>query len=376
MAEQSSRVPSFDDLLTPFQIKGITLRNRFIMPGMQRGWCENGAPNAEMPEYYRKRVRGGIAMVISESCAIDHPTATTQPTACRLNAATVDAWARCIDAVKGAGGEMLLQLWHEGALSKAKEDLTLSPSGTAYPGQTHGRAASSFDLSELKDAYVRSSLLAQQAGATGVEVHCAHGFLLDQFLWPLTNLRGDAYGGPAIARRARFPAEIISAIREACGANFLISVRFSQWKEHDYDARIVDSPTELGELTSILRSAGADMLHASTRRFWIAEWSELGERTLAGWTRELSSLPTIAVGSVGLSKDVMESFFTEGEASTTIPASVAEMILRFSRREFDFIAIGRSLIGDPDWVNKVAAGDYQSVRPFTKADISSFEWEM
>ncbi|MGE5721716.1 MAG: 12-oxophytodienoate reductase [Sphingomonadales bacterium] len=376
MAEPSSAAPSLEGLLSPLRIKGVTLRNRFVMPGMQRGWAEDGAPSAEMPDYYRRRVLGGVALIISESCAIDHPSATVQPIACRLDASTFDAWSRCVDAVRGAGGEMLLQLWHEGGLRRNDDGLSLSPSGLAYPGREGGRPATRDDLAELKDAYVRSALLAQRAGATGVELHCAHGYLLDQFLWPATNLRDDGYGGPLIADRIRFPAELVAAIRQACGDSFLISLRFSQWKEHDYSARVAATPQDLAEMVAILEGAGVDLLHASTRRFWTPEWADIDDLGLAGWTRAVGGLPTITVGSVGLSKDVMESFTTEGEASATVSQSLAELALRFARGEFDLVSIGRSLISDPDWVSKAAAGDYAAIRPFRKQDIAAIEqWE-
>jgi 2,4-dienoyl-CoA reductase-like NADH-dependent reductase (Old Yellow Enzyme family) len=115
-----------------------------------------------------------------------------------------------------------------------------------------------------------------------VELHAAHGFLLDQFLWPGTNLRTDRYGGPAITDRAAFVAEAAEAVRAATGPDFVVSIRISQWKESDYDARIVEEPDQLGQLIPMLRSAGADIFHVSTRRFWTPEWdgSDLG---LAGW---------------------------------------------------------------------------------------------
>jgi 2,4-dienoyl-CoA reductase-like NADH-dependent reductase (Old Yellow Enzyme family) len=271
---------------------------------------------------------------------------------------------------------MLLQLWHEGALRDDRDGWSLSPSGIAYPGLRRGRPATLAELAELKEAYVRSALLARKAGAVGIEVHCAHGYLLDQFLWAHTNLREDGYGGERIADRVRFPAVIVAAIRAVCGDAFLISVRFSQWKEHDYSARVAQTPGELTDMAAILRAAGADMLHASTRRFWTPAWPDIDGRSLAGWTKAVGGLPTITVGSVGLNKDVMESFTTEGEASTTAPASMAKLAALFSRGEFDLVSVGRSLIGDPDWVRKVASGDYGAIRPFAKQDISSVEWEM
>ncbi|MCC7412619.1 MAG: 12-oxophytodienoate reductase [Gammaproteobacteria bacterium] len=352
----------------------MTLRNRFVMPGMQRGWCKDGAPLPELANYYRRRAEGGVAMIIAESSAVDHVTATVQPTACRLNPATAGAWARCVEAVHSAGAPMLLQLWHEGGRRNPSDGQTISPSGVAYPGHPGGRAATHADLEQVRDAFVRSAKLAQTIGADGIEVHACHGYLLDQFLWTATNQREDGYGGVAIADRARFPVAIVAAIRAACGPEFIISFRFSQWKEHDYGARIASAPAELATLAALLRGAGVTLLHASTRRFWIPEWdgSDLG---LAGWTRRVSGLPTIAVGSVGLDRDVMESFLGDGEAELRMQATHDELMRRFARGDFDLVAIGRSLISDPDWVRKFGEGRFDAIRTFRKADIASLQWE-
>jgi len=129
-------------LLQPLQVRGLRLRNRFVMPGMQRYWCVDGAPDHRLREYY---------------------------------------------------------------------------------------------------------------------------------LWPGTNQRTDRYGGPAITDRATFVTEVTQAVREATGPDFVISVRISQWKESDYNARIVEEPGQLGQLVAVLRAAGADIFHMSTRRFWMPE---------------------------------------------------------------------------------------------------------
>lgn len=361
-------------LYTPFRIGGVTLRNRFVMPGMQRGWCQDGAPLPQLANYYRRRVQGGVGLVISESSAVDCASATLQPAACRMNAATLPAWSRCVDAVHDSGGAMLLQLWHEGGLRNTADGKTVSPSGLACPGRSGGRAATPADLDEIRDAFARSARIARSSGADGIEIHACHGYLLDQFLWEATNSREDGYGGPRIEDRVRLPAEIVAAVRAECGRDFLISFRFSQWKEHDFSARIALKPEELGAMLSLLKKAGVDVFHASTRRFWVPEWEgcDLG---LAGWTRNLGGLPTIAVGSVGLDRDVMASFQEAGEAESRARQSIAELGRRMTDAEFDLVAVGRSLISDPDWVSKVAAGDFDAIRSFQKEDIQSLQWE-
>lgn len=268
---------------------------------------------------------------------------------------------------------MFMQLWHEGAVRKEGGDgpysqfPTLSPSGLVHAGKPNGGTATLDDFEAIRDAFVRGALAAKQIGAAGVEVHACHGYLLDQFLWAETNRREDGYGGDDIRARVRFPAEIVSAIRQAVGEQFPISFRFSQWKEVNYNARIVPTPGDLESMLIILRAAGVDVFHASARYFWGPEWqgSDLG---IAGWTKSLTDAPVIAVGSVGLDTDVMDNFFGK-EAKSTGEAGLRELLRRFNNREFDLISIGRSLIGDAQWVNKVRDGRLEQIRMFTRRDV-------
>ena len=365
--------PDIAPLLQPLEIGRLRLRNRFVLPGMQRAWTVDGAPTERMREYYRQRALGGTALVITEACAVDHPSATSNSLFGWLTAGTAGAWASCVDAVHSAGGAMFLQLWHQGAVDTGGADegsafVALSPSGLAHPDKPFGRAASAADLAAIRQAFVRSAVYARETGADGVEIHACHGYLLDQFLWPATNRRTDRYGGAAMSRRAAFPAEVIAAVREATGPDFTISVRISQWKELDYEAKIATSPGELGQLVSILRSAGADLFHVSTRRFWTPEWdgSDLG---LAGWVKSFTDAPVIAVGSVGLDVDVMATLEGE-EARPTGNSRIEDLIRRFRRGDFDLVSVGRSQIGDPDWVAKVRDDRIGDIRPFRRADIA------
>jgi 2,4-dienoyl-CoA reductase-like NADH-dependent reductase (Old Yellow Enzyme family) len=364
---------SLSPLFAPFKLKSIELPNRFVMPGMQRMWCEHGSPLPRLADYYRSRIEGGVGLLITESTAVDHPSSTQVPFYARMTASTLEAWAGCVRAVRSAGGRMLIQLWHEGAVRTEGGDgpyaqyPTLSPSGLRGPGKPRGRAATGKELIAIRDAFVRSARMAQDLGVDGVEVHAAHGYLLDQFLWAQSNRRTDGYGGDDIAQRARFPTEVVAAIRDAVGPDFIICFRFSQWKEIDYDAKVAQTPEELATLLRMLRSAGVDVFHASARRFWDPAWphSPLG---IAGWTKSLTDAPVIAVGSVGLDTDVMDNFHGV-EAKQTGESGLRELLRRFENREFDLISVGRSHIGDAHWVRKVREGRLEEIRTFTKHDL-------
>ncbi len=363
----------------PLTIKGVTFPNRFAMPGMQRGWCRNGAPTEQMADYYRRRAEGGVSLIITEAVAVDHPAATQAPSYGRMIPSALGAWGRCVRAVKQAGGNFFIQLWHEGAIRKEggsgpySRVMTVSPSGLVKAGKPSGRAATPEDLEAIKDAFVRGAIDARSLGADGVEIHACHGYLLDQFLWADTNRREDGYGGESILARVRFPAEVVAAVRRAVGADFLISFRLSQWKEIDFKAKIVQTPEEFGLMLSALLAAGVDLFHVSTRRFFVPEWPH-SDLSLAGWARKLSGAPVITVGSVGLELDVMESFAGR-EAEPKIEQGLRKLVRRFSNGEFDLIAVGRSNISDPDWVRKVRAGAYGDIRLFKKEHLGTQEFD-
>ena len=183
----------------------------------------------------------------------------------------------------------------------------------------------------------------------------------------MTNIRDDGYGGPDIRDRARLPVEIVSAVRAACGPDFIVGLRFSQWKEADFSARIVESAEELRTLLRLFEKAGVSIVHASTRKFWVPEWPG-SDLSLAGWCKRLSDLPVITVGSVGA--------VAEGDPVEQLKQNVGELVRRFNADEFDLIAVGRSQIADPNWVSKVRRADFASVRLFQAGDTKRDDDEL
>ena len=158
--------------------------------------------------------------------------------------------------------------------------------------------------------------------------------------------------------------EIVAAIRAAVGEDFPIIFRFSQWKQQDYTAKLCQTPEELAIFLGLLSDAGVDIFHASTRRFWLAEF-EGSDLNLAGWTKKLTNKPVITVGSVGLDED----FIGEGNADlkgTSNPTGIDGLLDRLNNDEFDLVAIGRALLVDPDWVNKIKDKKEDEIAPFNK----------
>lgn len=372
-------------LLTPFQLKNVTLRNRLVVPSMQRGVSRDGMPTPELAAYYRERGEGGFGLIMSEACAIDHASAGGEGKVLRMTQATAPAWRRCVAEVSTGGAPMMIQLWHRGGMREeilsgpGVEVPTISPSGLSGGAKSGGRAMTVQEIDDVRRSYARSAVMAQDVGAIGIEIHGGHGFLLDQFLWSTTNRRTDEYGGEDIASRVRFPADVVAAVREAVGKDFIISFRFSQWKQIDYKTgQVVHSPEELGVMLRALRSAGVDLFHPSMRQFNRPEFPG-SDLSLAGWTRKLTDAKVLAVGSVGTNADLQSLYdgarqARDAEARATVDAilaSLREVMSSFARGEFDLIAVGRASIGDAHWARKVAAQRYEDIRLFEVDDLLS-----
>lgn len=366
---------ALDPLFTPLQIRGLTLRNRFVMPAMQRGFMEDGAPSKRMVEYLRRCAAGGVGLVICESTSPDHPSGYWAPIIGRLDAGTLPAWKQAIDAVRGEDARVFIQLWHPGVMRKVAEHHplarfpTLSPSGLIQTNRPHGRAMSASDLEELRSAYVRAALDARQLGADGVEIHAAHGYLMDQFLWSETNQRDDVYGGATLAQRARYPAEVVAAIRAAVGADFPLSLRFSQFKEVDYGATVAGSPDELRDFVQLMRSAGIDMFNVSSRRYARPEWpaSSHPDWSIADWTRSFAGAPVMTTGSVGLNVEMFANLFDDKDPDDTpVERDLLELARRVQQGRVDLVGVGRMHIANHDFVNKVREGRFGEIALFRK----------
>jgi len=360
-----------DVMFRPFALKGLTLANRIVMAPMTRAMAEGGVPGAKQADYYRRRAEGGVGLILSEGTVIDRPASRNLPGIPFFHGPALAGWQGVIDAVHAAGGKMGPQIWHTGSTRAGKwqpEAPVESPSGLVGPDDPRGVAMSEEDIADTIAAFARAAADAKRLGFDVVELHGAHGYLIDQFFWPGTNLRTDRWGGATIRDRARFAAEIIRATRAAIGPDFPLILRVSQWKQQDYAAKLANSPAEMTDWLLPLVEAGVDILHASQRRFWEPEFPEIdGEEGLnfAGWAKKLTGAATISVGSVGLSGEFLAAFGGAGSQATPLDRLVARM----ERDEFDLIAVGRALISDPAWVRHVREGASDRLRGFDAADL-------
>ena len=363
-------------LFTPFSVGSLTVPNRFVMAPMTRGFSPGGVPRENKIDYYRRRAEGGTGLIITEGVGIDHPASlgynayNGMDIPFLFGAEAMAGWRAVTDAVHAAGGRIAPQLWHQGVMRSHysppfPDHPSSRPSGlwgpkggkaTIAPEMVEQFLPPSEPLTESEIAdiiagYARSAALAKGAGFDAIALHGAHGYPIDTFLWGETNCRTDRYGGDA-AQRTRFAVEVVAAVRAAIGPDMPIIFRFSQWKQQDFDATLAETPPDLERILVPIAEAGVDVLDASTRNSTTPAFPG-SPLNLAGWAKKLTGKPSMTVGGVGLDKEIYDSFAAGGSA----PAPLLPLIDRFARAEFDLVGVGRALIADPAWVNKVRAGE-------------------
>jgi 2,4-dienoyl-CoA reductase-like NADH-dependent reductase (Old Yellow Enzyme family) len=349
----------------------LKLDNRIVMAPMTRSFSPGGVPGADVAAYYRRRAENHVGLIITEGTVIDHPASTNDPRVPHMyGEAALAGWAKVVAEVHAAGGKIMPQIWHVGTVRRMgdqpnPEAPPIGPSGLFKPGAKVVEPMSEAEIEAVIAAYGEAAAQAKRLGFDGVELHGAHGYLIDQFFWEGTNQRSDRWGGDMLAR-TRFAVEAIKACRSKVGPDFPIVFRFSQWKQQDYNARLVTTPDALGTFLAPLADAGVDVFHCSTRRFWEPEF-EGSRLNLAGWTRKLTGKPVITVGSVSLDTDMFAAFRGKGAAST----SIDKLIEMVAREEVDLVAVGRALLVDYAWAAKVREDRMQDLLPFTPESMKT-----
>jgi 2,4-dienoyl-CoA reductase-like NADH-dependent reductase (Old Yellow Enzyme family) len=358
---------------TPFSLKSLQLKNRFVMAPMTRSFSPGGIPTGDVATYYRRRAEGQVGLILTEGTVIDRPASAGNKAYPHFYGdEALAGWQKVVDEVHSAGGRIGPQLWHVGVVQPGGEDplpqeIFEGPSGLSGAGESVGRTMTDEDIADTIAAFASAAGNAKALGFDMTEIHGAHGYLIDQFFYNLTNHRTDKYGGATLAERTRFGAEVVRAVRASVGEDFVICLRLSQFKIPNFDFKQAASPSELESWLAPLSEAGVDIFHCSQRRFWEPEF-EGSDLNFAGWAKKISGKTTITVGSVGLSGEFIGAL-RQGETSQ--PAPLDELQRRFDRGDFDLVAVGRALISDPEWVVKEQDDQTDLLKGYSKESLAT-----
>jgi 2,4-dienoyl-CoA reductase-like NADH-dependent reductase (Old Yellow Enzyme family) len=358
-------------LLQPLKVRGLTIANRVVMAPMTREMAADRIPGPDIAAYYRRRAEGQVGLIVTEGIGIDDPAAVDMPGVPILHGdAALAGWRHVVDEVHAAGGKIIPQLWHQGAM----RDAALSPNpevGPRRPSGTIGplgkvslepdkverlvaetKPMTDSEIGDVIAAYARSAHNAMAVGFDGIAIHGGHGYLPDNFLWHGTNRRTDRWGGDHRGR-ATFVVELVRAIREAIGEDLPIILRFSQFKMQDYNAQLAETPDELAAMLVPIAEAGVDIFDGS-QRFFDTPIFEGSPLNLGGWSKKLTGKLGMAVGGVGLDQGKRDHHIDSGSGASD---NLDRLVARFERGEIDLIGIGRSLLNDPDWLGKALRGE-------------------
>jgi len=344
---------AYPHLLSAGRIGSLELPNRTIMAPMGTGYAdENGFVTAQLIAYHAARAAGGVGLNITEHTAISRGGLVVPNMLALYDDRFTEGLRRLCQAVHDSGGRLAVQLNHGGrqADPAVVGDLVCASEHRTPGGGTTARALSVEEIREIVPLYSTAAARAKEAGADGVELHFAHGYLGASFLSPLTNRRTDAYGGDT-QRRCRFAREIIAEVQRLCGPTFPVWCRISA-------DEFTEGGTTLKEaqrVAPILEAAGAQAIHVSAalgETAWRASAPYYEPRCnlahLAEGIARTVTIPVIAVGKI-LFPDLAEDLLARGVC--------------------DFVALGRPLLADPDWLRKAAEGREADICPCIACNI-------
>jgi len=337
-----------EHLFSPVTINGMILKNRAVMPAMGTGYGNaDGTMSDRLVAYLARRAKGGTGLIITEVCAVD-PRGKGFPN-------EIGAWSDAFipglsgltEAIHREGGKIALQLHHAGreTFEQAAGGIPEAPS--AIPSAVLGQpceAMSRERIAAVIEAFARAAARARKAGFDAVEIHGAHGYLLNQFLSPFSNLREDEYGGSE-ENRSRLVLETLSAVRKAVGPDFPVIIRISadELIRGGYDLAYMQ------RLAPRLVAAGVDAIHCSVGVFSTPGTISIASMdTEPGFNlfraraiKEAAAVPVIGVGRIN-DPELAEKAIAAGDA--------------------DLISFGRQHLTDPDFIAKAEAGDFREIR--------------
>lgn len=341
---------TFTKLFQPGKIGHLTLKNKVVMPAMGVSLAEtNGEANDDIIQYYTERARGGVGLIITEVTRIDDQYgAATYKQLAVTDPKQIPQLQRLADAVHKYDTKIFVQLHHPGRETTSQligGRQIVAPSAIADKTVKEvPHALTTEEVQQLIKAFIKGAVIAQTAGIDGVELHAAHGYLLNQFLSPYSNQRDDQYGGN-FDNRLRILKEIIRGIQQLCGQDYPISVRLSAKEFVAGGLQLADTV----KIAKALESYGVSAINVSSGVYESAPTIVEPGSYAQGWKKELAktikaniTVPVIAVNNIKTPE-------------------VAEQLL--SENVCDFIGVARATLADPNWAHKAAIGQSDQITP-------------
>ncbi|MGD8242611.1 MAG: NADH:flavin oxidoreductase [Desulfobacterales bacterium] len=348
------------DIFSEFNLNGYTLRNRLgVAPMTRMSSVADSIPRQDVLDFLVRRAENGAALVFTEAIVTDYESAQGYPGQARLlTQRQIDAWKPVTEAIRHHGAVSVLQMFHCGRMAwpeinPAGRSIAPSPltpkqdnplTGKPYPVPDQ---ASKFDIDHVIQGFVETAKGAMVAGFDGVEIHGAHGYLINQFLSTYANQRTDEYGGP-LENRYRLAHEIIAAVRTVVPRERLLTFRISNWGVADPEVSLFATREEWQDLIIMLTSEPLDAISVSTYDFQAPGFGT--DQTIAQLTRAVSDLPLMICGKI--------------HDRDNAQAALAHA---------DVVLSAKSFLLNPDFVNDVRDGKELALYSSAEANVAYTE---
>ncbi|MFR3822572.1 MULTISPECIES: FAD-dependent oxidoreductase [Hungatella] len=336
-------------LLEELKIGSMTVKNAVFMAPMSLGYeSPDGTVNETMQEYWLARARGGVGCIITDALSVDPDVPYLGNTLCFRNEESIASYRRFTDRIHEYGTKIIPQITHPGPESVSVFRGIPPVASSVYLNSMaqRTRAVTLEEIPGIIQKYAKGAYDARRAGFDGIELHCAHAYmLLGSFLSPMRNKRTDRYGG-SLDNRARLLCEVLDAIREACGPDFPVILRMSGSERDEQGNTLEDmkylvpvlerhgvAAFEISGGTQYERCNKIIPCHGEVQGVNVPEAEAL---------HEAASVPVIVVGKINE------------------PRFAGYLV---DSGKVDGVVLGRALIADPDFVNKMEAGDYEGIAP-------------
>ncbi|TXS91719.1 FAD-dependent oxidoreductase [Parahaliea aestuarii] len=360
------------NLSSPCRIGSLHLKNRMVVTAMGTNLgAEDGGPSERLHAFHERQAKGGAGLIVLGSVGVSWPSGGNQPRQAAISRDEhIPAWRKLADAVHAHGARLAAQL-HHGGLVAAQDRAEGRPMWVpSYPVVKQGDMLEGFleselaamfdpdapepslhvmtkeDIDKLVADFAAAAVRAKSAGIDGVEIHGGHGYIISEFLSPLTNQRDDEYGG-SLENRARFLLEIVAAVRAAVGRDYPVWVKIDSGEFGNAEGI---SLADARDTARMLEQAGVDAVTVSAYH-----------DTSMGVNHSESNIPhtpeRLVAGASSIKRALSIPVITSGRIE---PAAADRHI---AAGHFDLLGMGRKLLADPDLPNKVMAGQLDDIRP-------------